>query len=42
MVSGNIYQLLKQIVAVGSDARWLGGSLKVPSIYCPGLSVASK
>ncbi len=42
MVSGNIYQLLKQVIAVGSDARWLGGSLKVPSIYCPGLSVASK
>jgi len=42
MVSGNIYQLLKEITAVGSDARWVGSSVYTPSLYCPGLSVASK
>ena len=42
MVSGNIYQVLKEITAIGSDARWVGGSLYTPSLYCPGLSVASK
>ncbi len=42
MVSGDIYQLLNEIIAVGSDARWVGGHLKTPSLYCPGLSVASK
>jgi len=42
MVSGNIYQLLNEIAAVGSDARWVGGHLKTPSLYCPSLSVASK
>jgi PmbA protein len=42
MVFGNVYDLLKDIVAVGSDSRWVGGRLKVPSIYCPGISVASK
>jgi PmbA protein len=41
MVSGNIYQLLNNIVAVGNDARWLGG-LFTPSLYFPGISVASK
>ena len=42
MVSGNIYQVLKQIIAIGSDAKWVGGFLNSPSLYCPSLSVASK
>jgi len=42
MVSGNIYKLLKNIVALGSEVRSVGGSLRIPHIYCTGLSVASK
>ncbi len=42
MVSGNIYQLLKQITAIGSDARWVGGFLNTPPIYFPSVAVASK
>jgi PmbA protein len=42
MVSGNIYQLLKKITAIGSDARWVGGFLNTPSLYLPNVSVASK
>jgi PmbA protein len=42
MVSGNIYQVLKGIAAIGSDARWVGGFLQTPPIYCPKISVASK
>ena len=42
MVSGNIYQVLKQIIAVGSDARWVGSFLNTPHLYCPNLSVASR
>ena len=42
MVSGNIYQLLNEITAIGSDAKWVGGFLNTPSIYCPSVSVASK
>jgi len=42
MVSGNIYEILKEIAAIGSDAKWVGGSLNTPSIYCPNVSVASK
>jgi len=41
MVSGNVYQLLGNITAVGNDDRWVGGFLKTPSIYCPQLSVAA-
>ncbi len=42
MVSGNIYQLLKQITAIGSEAKWVGGFLNTPPLYFPSVSVASK
>jgi len=42
MVSGNVYQVLKQIEAIGSDAKWVGSFLQTPHLYCPSLSVASK
>jgi PmbA protein len=42
IVSGNVYQLLKEINAIGSQAKWVGGLLNTPAIYCPRLSVASK
>ncbi len=42
MVSGNIYQILKQITAIGSEAKWVGSFLQTPPLYCPSLSVASK
>ncbi|MDD5082775.1 MAG: metallopeptidase TldD-related protein, partial [Dehalococcoidales bacterium] len=42
MVSGNVYQLLKQVTALGSDARWVGGFLSTPSLYFPSISVDSK
>ena len=42
MVSGNIYQVLKQIAAIGSEPKWVGGFLQTPPLYCPSLSVAAK
>ena len=42
MVSGNVYQILKEGLAIGSEARWVGSFLKTPPLYCPSLSVASK
>jgi len=42
MVSGNIYQILKQITAIGSEAKWVGGFLNTPPLYLPNVSVASK
>jgi len=42
VVSGNIYQLLKQIIAIGSEAKWVGSFLNTPPLYCPRLSIASK
>jgi PmbA protein len=42
MVSGNVYQVLKEVTAIGNRAEWVGGFLYTPHIYCPRLSVASK
>lgn len=42
MVSGNIYQALKEAVVLGKDARWVDGFLYTPPIYCARLSVSSK
>ena len=42
MVSGNIYQVLKELKAVGRDRRWVGGLLFTPALYCWRLSVAAK
>jgi PmbA protein len=42
MVSGNVYQVLKEIAALGKEARWVGGSVRTPHVYCHNLSVASK
>ena len=41
VISGNVYALLKEIVALGDTASWAGGLL-TPPIYFPALSVASK
>lgn len=42
MVSGNVYQALKHIVAMGRDSRLVHGMIKTPSIWLEGLSVAAK
>jgi len=42
MVSGNVYQVLKQSLGIGNKARWVDGILRTPALYCPCLSVASK
>ena len=42
MVSGNIYQILNRLEAIGDEAKWVGGLLQTPYLYCPSLSVAAK
>ena len=42
MVSGNVYQILKDIAALGKEARWVNGAVCTPHIYCRSLAVASK
>ena len=42
MVSGNVYKILKDIPAIGSEMKWVGGFLQTPPFYLKGLSVSSK
>jgi PmbA protein len=42
MVAGNVYKLLKDIAALGKEAKWVGGMLFAPHIYCNDISVSSK
>ncbi|MBE9194546.1 TldD/PmbA family protein, partial [Synechocystis sp. LEGE 06083] len=40
MVSGNVYELLSQVIALGSDRRWQG-SCATPSIILDGVSITA-
>ncbi|MDP2728733.1 MAG: TldD/PmbA family protein, partial [Dehalococcoidia bacterium] len=42
MVSGNVYEALKEGIALGDDGRWVGGSLWAPSLYLPKVAVSAK
>jgi len=42
MVAGNVYQVLKDIPAIGSESKWVMGTLHTPPIYCKEVSVSSK
>lgn len=42
IISGNVYTILKNIQAIESESHWVGGSLKVPSVYLDNISVAAK
>ncbi|MDP3063423.1 MAG: TldD/PmbA family protein [Chloroflexota bacterium] len=42
LVSGNVYKVLKELRGLGTEARWISGSVVTPAIYCGGVSVSSK
>ncbi|MFC1963664.1 TldD/PmbA family protein, partial [Chloroflexota bacterium] len=42
MVSGNIYETLSEIEAVGRDGRWVNGILRIPHLYCPRVVVSAQ
>jgi PmbA protein len=42
MVSGNVFTILKKIGALGREAKWVGGILQTPHLYCHNISVAAK
>ena len=41
MVSGNVYEVLRQLHSVGKDARWVGGSLLLPPISCLNVAISA-
>jgi PmbA protein len=42
MIAGNVYQVLKELPGIGQEARWVGGTLQTPPLYCSGISVTTK
>ncbi len=42
MLSGNVYNVLNNLSGIGNEARWLGGGLRTPALYCQSLSVSAK
>lgn len=38
LISGNVYRVFRELVAIGKEARWVGGYIKTPPIYCRGVS----
>jgi PmbA protein len=42
MIAGNVYQVLKELLGVGQEARWVGGILRTPPLYCSSVSAATK
>jgi PmbA protein len=42
MISGNIYQVLKEHLGIGCEARWVNGVLWAPYLYCPRLAVSAR
>jgi PmbA protein len=42
MIAGNVYQVLKELLGIGREARWVGGILQTPPLYCSNVSVTTK
>jgi PmbA protein len=42
IVAGNVHEALRNVVAVGSEARWVGGSVYTPPLMIERLAVSSK
>jgi PmbA protein len=42
MIAGNVYRVLGELLGIGREARWVGGILRTPPLYCPRISVATK
>jgi PmbA protein len=42
MLSGNVYQILKDSATLGQQAKWVSGMVLAPPILCADLAVASK
>jgi PmbA protein len=41
MIAGNVFELLKDIAAIGNDIKWEGGYLATPSFYLPSVAVST-
>lgn len=42
MITGNVYDVLKELRGIGQEARWIAGIVQTPPLYCSGVSVTTK
>jgi len=42
IVAGNVHEALKRLVAIGSESRWVGGSVRTPALFFESLTVSAK
>jgi PmbA protein len=42
MIAGNVYKVLKELLGIGQETRWVGGILQTPPLYCSHVAVATK
>ncbi|TMB65746.1 MAG: TldD/PmbA family protein [Chloroflexi bacterium] len=42
MVAGNVHQALGRRAAIGSESRWVGGSVRTPALFFESLTVSAK
>jgi PmbA protein len=42
MIAGNVYQVLRELLGIGQEPRWVGGILHTPHLYCSGVWVTTK
>jgi PmbA protein len=42
MIAGNVYQVLEELLCIGQEARWVGGTVQTPPLCCSGISVTTK
>jgi len=42
MVAGNVHEALKRLVAIGSESRWVGGSVRTLPLFFESLTVSAK
>jgi len=42
MVAGNVHEALMRLTAIGSESRWVGGSLRTPALWFDRLTVSAK
>jgi len=42
MVAGNVFQALGRLQGIGDQAYWVAGSVEVPYLWFPSLSVSTR
>ena len=42
IVAGNVHEALRRLVALGSEGRWVGGTVYTPPVWIERLTVSAK